>query len=216
MIWLNKNLPWLLVGAVILYVAGAVLAPVLSANGKGNSSEIIYSFYSQFCHQRVERSIFLFGMDAPITTHTLIDLKEASAIPEVNPNIRLSQATTYFGHGFNGNKEVGYKVAICIRDLAIFLSLIFTASVYLVLSSLRKRNWEISMALVLFLVLPLILDGSFQLIAETVKLTWVPQSYFDNNLKRVLTGIPFGVGIGLLIFPSLNASLEEVRIKNHV
>lgn len=209
MTWLNKNLLWLIVGIIALYVAGAFAAPVFMVRGDKEVAGRIYRFYGQFCHQRVERSVFLFGKESIFTTYSVSELKVKSAIPDVNPDVRLSYATTYFGHGFNGNQEVGYKAAICIRDLALYLSLVISSSVYIAFSKKRKLNLQMNWKFLLVLILPLIVDGGFQVVAESLKLSWVPQAYFDNNPKRVITGVLFGTGIALLIFPPLKKSLEE-------
>jgi hypothetical protein len=50
----------------------------------------------------------------------------------------------------------------------------------------------------MLLCLPLIFDGFLQLLT----------SYESNNFKRVLTGIPFGFGLGILLSSMFSARAE--------
>ena len=51
----------------------------------------------------------------------------------------------------------------------------------------------------MLLCLPLIADGFLQLLT----------SYESTNIKRILTGIPFGIGLGILMCSMFSARAED-------
>ena len=100
---------WLLVtnGAVAVFVALPLLAPVLMAAGRPDLAAPIYAAYHYVCHQWAFRSYFLFGPEVTYGADMLSDLVGTSAM-----------------YGLLGSSDLGYKVAFCERDLAIYTTVL--------------------------------------------------------------------------------------------
>jgi len=105
----------------------------------------------------------------------------------------------------------GNQLPVCTRDLGIFAGMLFGGLMFTqrgwnrwtvrdtclsvlpesMLQSTYKNNRRtlLWIGCGLLLCLPLIFDGFLQLLT----------SYESNNLKRILTGLPFGFGLGILM-----------------
>jgi hypothetical protein len=115
----------------LVYFAVPFLAPVFMKMGSTGAANIIYKVYRPLCHQLAYRSWFLFGEQAayPRTlagVAGLVPYEQATGISSLN--VPASQ-------DFIGNPQLGYKVAFCERDVAIYGSiflfgLIFAATRY--------------------------------------------------------------------------------------
>lgn len=77
----------------------------------------------------------------------------------------------------------GYQMPICSRCLGIYIGNI-TALILVIL------NFNLNIIIATLLLIPLILDGIFQIIKA---------NYFSTNLKRLITGLLFGLSIIYLI-----------------
>jgi uncharacterized membrane protein len=176
---------WLIAANVVVavFVVLPFLAPVLLAAGYDGLANLIYAAYHAVCHQWAFRSYFLFG---PELTYDHVTL------------------STLIGEGgpfrFLGSPELGYKVAFCERDVAIYLSVLVTGLVY---------GWRrgpspggvagLSMTAYALLILPMAIDGFtqlFQLRESSVEL-------------RTLTGLLFGAASVWLIYPRIDAILAR-------
>lgn len=219
--WLSKH--WLAFFNVLvgLYVFGAFLAPVLMNYGYETAGRIIYNIYAPFCHQYPIRSWFLFGAQAAYRPDGVLLSEE------------LHQLSS-----FAGNATLGYKVAYCQRDVAIYGSMLLGGLAYV---ALRKR-WEIpplSMrAYLLVGILPMGLDGGYQLLTHVA--AWlnkqvIPamQSSTDflqrlgtvldfltpdwiaahetTPFLRTVTGALFGLASIGVVYPYINEFFEETR-----
>ena len=60
----------------------------------------------------------------------------------------------------------------------------------------------------LVLMVPMVVDGTFQVVSEVLNLEWVPASYYASIWKRIVTGGLFGIGFALLIFPNMKENAE--------
>lgn len=187
---------------VILYVSISMLPPFLFRAGYYQEANSIYSVYRFFCHQRVERSLFLFSKDSQ-SFYSLGELQQLGAIPDKNPNVPNVLAEKWFGYGYSGNILSGYKAALCIRDLALYSGVIIVGVLFLLHVRSTGTKFKPSPKLLLLLTLPLVLDVAFQIFAETFGLSWVSQAYIDSISKRVITGLMFGAGFGLWVFYNL-------------
>ena len=167
-----------------LYVGLPLLAPVLMDAGLTVPAKAIYTIYRPACHQRPERSYFYGGPEAIYSVEEL----EAAGV-DTNPFARAL-----------GNEQVGWKVAFCERDVAIYGSIFLTGLVYAVfrkqLSTRRMRLRHFA----LFLV-PMAIDGIVQLFG-IYESTW---------LMRSLTGAIFGIGAVLFAYPYVDEGFADVR-----
>lgn len=182
-----------------------VAAPVLMHQGIEDPAKVIYWVYSHLCHQFAYRSWFLFG------EQTFYPLEEAgmdgrlsyeAVFHEGNLDIEVSRSVI-------GNSHLGYKMAICQRDLAMYASLFIFGVIFLIEGRSIKRiplwSW------LLMGVFPLGLDGIFQLLSgfsEFIKIGWVWES---TPLLRTATGGFFGFFTGWYLFPSIEMVIQGFR-----
>lgn len=191
-----------------IYLLGAFTGPLLQKFGHPELGQKVTAIYRVFCHQRVERSMFILGQEGLIRFYSLDELEAKGVIPAENPYVPKALSTSIYGHPYVGNDQVGYKVALCIRDLAIYVALVAFGLIYILKYRISGKDlpYTFKWGLILALMLPMMLDGGFQLIAEIFDLSWVPDAYFASIWKRIITGGLFGVGFGMLIFPNLISS----------
>ena len=173
------NLAW------ATYVILPFLAPILMQMGLTAPARIIYGIYSFTCHQLPDHSYFLFG-GSP--TPLQPDL-EAGGMP-----IGLDLLTL---RKFIGNAELGYKVALCERDVAIYGSVLLAG---LTFSLVRKQIRPLSFKLYLIFLIPLAVDGLSQLIGLRESNWWL----------RTVTGALFGFASVWLAYPYLEDAMQEV------
>jgi uncharacterized membrane protein len=164
---------------VAVFVGLPFLAPVLLAAGFSDAASAIYAAYQLVCHQWAFRSYFLFG--------PAIEYGPAALSAHVGPEAM---------YGFVGSPELGYKVAFCERDVAIYLAVLLAGVGY---GRFRDRLPSLGLAGYTLLILPMAIDGFTQLFGwreSTVEL-------------RTLTGALFGVASVWLIYPRIDALFER-------
>jgi uncharacterized membrane protein len=133
----------------------------------------LYAAYHFTCHQWAFRSFFLFGQQPVYGQQQLVDLG-------------LDPFT------FVGSPTLGWKLAFCERDLAIYLGLLIVGLLYA-----RRRHLQPAGFLpYTVLILPMALDGFTQLFGWRES-TWE---------LRVSTGLLFGLASAWLVLPRLDAS----------
>ena len=167
-----------------LYVGLPLLAPVLMDVGWTVPAKVIYTIYRPACHQRPERSYFYGGPSAIYSVEEL----EAAGV-DTNPFARAI-----------GNEQVGWKVAFCERDVAIYGSVLVAGLAY---ALLRKwlRTWRMRLRIFALFLLPMAIDGTLQLFAF----------YESTWLARSLTGAIVGVGVVLFAYPYVDEGFADVR-----
>jgi uncharacterized membrane protein len=186
-----------------IYLGLAFLAPVLLANGNTRSANLIYNVYGRLCHQLSYRSWFIFG--------------EQAAYPRENANIdRLATYEEVTGldptdveaaFTFRGNQTLGYKVALCQRDVAIYGSILLFGLLF----SLTKRKIP-TLPLTAWVVLGLVpigLDGVSQIISQ---LPWDILPVRESTpLLRTITGALFGFSTAWFSYPVIEDAMAETR-----
>ncbi len=213
--WVSRH--WLLLfnSVVALYVGLAFLAPVLKHKGLDGAAELVYKVYSPACHQMAHRSWFLFGEQGyyPLELTGLAGIgyfeeyvQDMTMFEGFDPAENLLY---YLGElrDFRGNERMGYKVALCQRDVAIYLALLLGG---LVLGLLRRRVRPLSWQLFLvFGILPIGLDGGYQLITY-----WLPALFAPHEtvpLLRTITGALFGFGLAWMTYPHIQVGMMETE-----
>jgi uncharacterized membrane protein len=167
-----------------LYVGLPLLAPVMMDAGWTVPANVIYTIYRPACHQRPERSYFFGGPETVYSTEEL-----AAAGVDVDPFARAI-----------GNEHVGWKVAFCERDVAIY-GAIFVAGLGYATVRKRLKNWRMPFRYFLLFLIPMGIDGVLQLFGF----------YESNWLFRTITGVIFGVGAVLFAYPYLEEGFADVR-----
>jgi len=205
-VWMNKALlfftrHWLAIFnlIVLLYVGLPFSSPFLLKAGMTTPARVIYKVYGPLCHQLPFRSWFLFG-EQPVypLERAGLDLMSYEEIAGVSSIDLLRDRT------FIGNESVGYKVALCQRDVAIYGS-IFLAGV--AFTFLRHKLKPLPIwAWFIIGILPLALDGGSQLFTSLpfVSFPWRESTPFF----RSLTGMLFGVANVWMAYPYV----EEIMV----
>lgn len=195
---------WLVVAnlIVLLYVGMPFSAPMLMKAGLERPASWLYTLYSPMCHQLGFRSWFLFGDQAAypreIAGTSLTSFAEATGLDEGD----LSAARK-----FVGNEVVGYKVALCERDVAIyggiFLGGLAFALVRTKLKPLPVWIW------ILVGIMPIAVDGGTQLLSVISFLSFPVRE--STPFLRTFTGLLFGVMNVWLAYPYVEESMIETR-----
>ena len=206
--WLSKRYLVLLNLVLFLYVGLPFLAPVLMNAGYPQLARPIYTMYGAVCHQLAFRSWFLFGEQplyprAAASVEGLRTFEQATGINETGPDSLLD------ARNFIGNEQVGYKVAFCERDVAIYGSMFIFGLLYVFSGKkLRPLHWVLW---ILIGLAPIALDGFSQLFSQIPGLDFIP--YRESTpLLRTLTGFLFGFTTAWFGFPLLEESMSEARV----
>ena len=197
---------------LFFYAGGALLAPVLMQAGATGPANIIYTVYGPLCHQFSFRSFFLFGdqlvYPREVSGTDLGTFEEYAARDPHFDGLNLSVWSADLqlkARSFTGNKEMGYKTALCERDVAIY-AMMFLAG--LAFSRVRKRLRPAPILLDFVLGLgPIGIDGMSQLLSYPPFELWPVRETLP--VYRVLTGALFGLMNVWLAFPYMEESMQE-------
>lgn len=188
---------------IALYVGLPFAAPALMRAGWTDGAKLIYAVYSPLCHQLGYRSWYLFG-DQPAYPRA-----EFQARTGIDPN------DLWAARGFLGDAQMGFKVAFCQRDVAIYGGILVFGLVYglpFVRRRLKPLHWVAWAALGLA---PIGLDGVSQLFSNypynVLPLFNLIPSRESTPLLRTLTGALFGLANVWLAYPYVEQSMREVR-----
>ena len=206
--WIYRNYMLLAILLILVYIAGAFLVPVFQYYGFNIPANIGYRFYSTVCHQFAFRSWFLFG-DQSFYPLNKAGVQTDGTYEEISGN---SPQDIESARQFKGNADMGYKIALCQRDVAIFTGLLFSAVGFVI----WKRKWQ-TIPVVLWIVLgvmPIFLDGISQLGGSNLPFFNMISARESNPAMRTLTGLLFGVTTGLYLFPKLENVMKIIKI-NH-
>jgi uncharacterized membrane protein len=164
---------------VAVFVGLPLLAPFLMAAGRPDLANPIYAAYKLVCHQWAFRSYFLLGEQAAYGPAVLADLVGADRM-----------------YGFVGDPTLGYKVAFCERDLAIYLSVLLAGLAY---AFWRERVNGLGIWTYSLLIAPMAVDGFTQLFG------WRE----STPELRTITGALFGLASVWLIYPRVDEVLRH-------
>ena len=212
MSWIANHYLAVLNLVMLLYVGLPVLAPVLMKSGATAPARVLYTIYSPLCHQFGFRSFFLYGEQAyyPLKEAGMdvVDFETATGIFGVhdpNDHSRLD------ARRYVGDETVGYKIALCERDVAIYASILFFGLLF-ALTGRRFPHLHWSIWLLLGLG-PVGLDGFSQLFAqfEWSFLASILPYRESTPFLRVLTGFMFGFFTAWFAYPNIEESMQETR-----
>lgn len=204
-LWWSQHYLSFIVGFLFLYVGLPFVAPILMKLNQVPAAKVIYSIYGPLCHQLAFRSYFLFGAQA-FYPRVLAGL----SLPITWDSITGSSTIDFFAaKAFIGDTFLGFKVAICERDIAMYGSFAIFGLIYGVN---RKRINSLSLWIWLIAgVIPIALDGTSQFSGLGLNiLKWLPPRE-STPLLRTLTGILFGFLSGWYVLPMLEQSVISTR-----
>jgi uncharacterized membrane protein len=162
--------------ATAVALALPFLAPILLHLGRYEQANAIYALYQLTCHEWPFRAFFLFG---PQATYSLAELQAAGVVDPF---------------GFRGSAALGYKVAFCSRNVAIYAGVLLAGLCY----TRWPRAWRpLPLGYYLALIAPMGLDGLTQLFG------WRESSWE----LRTVTGLLFGIASVWLIYPRVTLAL---------
>lgn len=202
--WLKRHYLNLINIALAIYLFLPLLAPVLRNTGQSEPADVIYRLYKPLCHQLAYRSFFLFGEQAAYP-------RELAGVDDL---ITYEAATGLDGDDmtaaseFRGNEQVGYKIALCQRDVAIYASLLLFGLIFALTGrKLKPLPW---LAWIIFALVPMGLDGLSQLISQMdiSALSWFAMRE-STPFLRVLTGAMFGWFTAWFGLPSIEEIINE-------
>jgi uncharacterized membrane protein len=213
MSWISRHYLAIVNMAILFYFGLPVLAPVLMNAGATFPANVIYTIYKPLCHQFGFRSFFLFGEQAyyPLEEAGLAGIKTFEEVTGYSDLHNPAAFSRLQARQFVGNESVGYKIALCERDMAIY-GAIFLFGILYALSGRRIKplHW---MVWVLIGIVPIGLDGFSQLFSQ-MDWAWLSSllPYRESTpFLRVLTGGLFGFATAWFAFPHMEESMAETR-----
>lgn len=172
-----------------LFVALPLAAPALAWSGHDRSAGWIYAAYRVTCHQLPQRSWFLGGDRAAYSWDEV--RASTGAAPGAAPFSLLHKPIRAEG--------LGYQMAFCQRDTAIYLSLFLATAAYATLGR-RRRLAPLPWRWYALALVPIAIDGTTQLVG------WRE----STPMLRSVTGALFGGATAMLVLPHLAAGMDEL------
>ena len=213
MFWISRHYLALVNGFMLLYFGLAMFAPVLMKIGATRPANVLYTIYKPLCHQFGFRSFFLFG------EQLYYPLKEANV-----PNVLTFDQVTGFkdlenpvgnarlqARQFTGNETVGFKMALCERDIAIYSAIFLFGIIYAVTKRrIKPLHW---LAWVVIGMGPIGLDGFSQLFSQ---MNWhflasILPYRESTPFLRIFTGALFGLATAWFAYPYMEETMNENR-----
>ena len=208
--WISRHYLALVNLFLLLYLGLPFLAPLLLKAGTNGPARIIYAIYRPLCHQFGFRSWYLSGEQAyyPHAAAHIEGMKtfeQVTGITDYNDPYRLA------ARAYTGDQTVGYKVALCQRDVAIYAALLFFSLVYsLTGRHIPPLHWALW---VLIGMVPIGLDGLSQILSQFnlhALVAFLP--YRESSpFLRTLTGFLFGFSTAWFGIPYAEESMQEIR-----
>jgi hypothetical protein len=210
---------WFLVAILLAWgvLSLALLAPALMAADQPEAGQAIYRFLAPHDHQLPQRSYFLFSSNGIVQTYSLDQVLSWGADPN---NLRA----------FAGNREIGFKMGLNHRMVAIFAGIVAGGLVW----GLAGGRPRLGPIVFLLLTLPLLVDGFSHMLSENsgagfrqsnawaVALTEgiFSAAFYEgttigslNWLLRTVTGLLFGLALVWFLFSYLSIRFEEMRTR---
>lgn len=230
---------WVTIAAIVigLYASLPIVTPALMALGLTGPGRVLYTLYSPFCHQFAFRSLFLFGdqvaypravtgtSERPFEAYAVSDPaflesytywyrfyndgQDPGTVTVDDLTAGFTPWLQFAARDFVGNAEMGYKMTLCARDVAIYGALFVGILIYRI-PVVRRRLRPVPIWLYVLLGLgPIGLDGFSQLLSYPPFNLWPPRETLP--IFRVVTGAFFGLMNAWLALPYIDQSMRETR-----
>lgn len=171
------------------YIAIPTLAPLFMLANLPGPAQMVYGLYYGLCHQLPYRSVFIGGQKLVYTYTELWPLLDQSFAPESH-------------RWFVGNPALGFKIALCQRDLAIYGAALLMGLVFaLVRRRYRPLDWRLTILIACLLTVPMGIDGVTQLFG-------LRESVWQ---LRLLTGALFGGAWTWALYPFIEEGARQAR-----
>lgn len=205
--WLSNHYVALLNLLVLVYLGLPVFAPVLMRAGLVKPANLIYRGYGFVCHQLAFRSFFLFGEQYVYPREAaglegVLSYSQATGLSEAS-----TEADLFAARSFTGNEEIGYKIALCQRDVAIYGSIFLFGLLFAITGrKLKPLPWYFWIILGL---VPIGIDGFSQLLSQPPLSLWDFRE--STPALRVVTGFLFGFTTAWFGYPLVEQAMLETR-----
>jgi uncharacterized membrane protein len=212
--WFSKYYLWVFNVFVLFYVGMPFLAPMLYKVGATAPATIIYRVYGGLCHQLGYRSWYLFG-EQPVYPREAAGLDQLRSFQEATG---VDESGLLAAREFIGNESIGYKVAYCQRDVAIYASMLLFGIIF-GLSKKRIRSLPVVLWILVGMV-PIGVDGVSQLISQFIhgsslegvwRLLDFIQYRESTPFLRTLTGSLFGFTTAWFGYPLVEEAMVDAR-----
>jgi len=199
---------------IFIYVGLPFLAPVLQQAGATTPAAAIYRIYGSLCHQLSYRSFFIFG-EQPIYPREEAGIDGYQSFQDATG---IDESGLLQARQFIGNNVVGYKIALCQRDIAIYIAMLLFG----ILFAATGRKWK-PLSFVVWIALgifPIAYDGGSQLLGQLLVMLdgklWdllaLAFPYRESvPFLRVLTGTLFGLTTAWMGFPLVEETMADTR-----
>ena len=211
--WISRHYLAVLNFFMLLYFGLPILAPVFMKAGATLPANVLYTVYKPLCHQFGFRSFFLFGEQPyyPLAEAGMSGVKTFEEVTGFQDLDNPAAFSRFQARQFTGNEAVGYKMALCERDIAIYGSIFLFGILYAATGRrLKPLHWTLWLLIGLG---PIGLDGFSQLFSQ-MNWQWLSSilPYRESTpLLRVLTGGLFGFTTAWFAFPYMEESMAETR-----
>jgi len=211
--WIARKYLLVLNLFILFYVGLPFVAPTLMKLGAEFPAQAVYRIYKPLCHQFAFRSFFLFGEQPyyPLAAAGLHDIKSFEQVSGIANLDDPYSFTRFEARQYIGNDTVGYKVALCERDIAIYLAiLLFGITFGLMGRRIKSLHWVLWL---LIGIAPIALDGFSQLFSQ---FNWefleAILPYRESTpFLRVLTGALFGLATAWFAYPNIEETMNDTR-----
>lgn len=201
--WLSKKYLTVFNIFVSVYLFLPILAPILMKSGIEQPASWIYRAYGAVCHQLAFRSWFLFGEQTVYPREaahvdTLLTFGQATGVDEGD----LWGARRYVG-----DATVGYKMALCERDIAIYGGILLFGLIFgLTGKKIPSIPWYIW---IIIGIVPIGLDGFSQLVSQP-PMNLIPFRE-STPFLRSITGFLFGFMTAWFGYPLVERSMQDTE-----
>lgn len=201
--WLSRHYLALFNLFVTFYLGMACFAPVMMKVGWTVPAGWIYRVYGMMCHQLAFRSFFIFGEQLVYPRSTVHDFHGLN----YGQATGLGEDDLWSARQFLGNPQVGYKIALCERDVAIYLGILIFGLFYAVIGRrLKAIPWYVW---ILVGLIPIGLDGFSQLLSQP-PINLLP--YRESTpLLRIITGFLFGFTTAWFGYPMAEEAMRDTQ-----
>lgn len=203
--WLTNHYTFLINLILVIFLGLPFLAPVLEKYHADLPAKVIYKIYSPLCHQLAYRSWFLFG-EQSVYPRKLAGLSGELSFEQVTG---LNSQDVLSAKNFIGNDTLGYKVAFCERDVAIYGGLLLFG---LIFAATRRRLRSIPWYIWIVVgMVPMGIDGVSQLPSLiNLNIYWLPIRE-STPLLRTITGLLFGITTAWFGYPMIEETMLDSR-----
>ena len=213
MAWISRHYLAVVNVFLLLYFGLPILAPVLMKAGVTLPANVLYTIYKPLCHQFGFRSFFLFGDQPyyPLAEAGISGVKTFEQVTGFQDLDNPAAFSRFQARQFTGNETVGYKMALCERDMAIYGAILLFGILYAVTGRrIKPLHWTLW---ILIGMAPIGLDGFSQLFSQ-MNWQWLASilPYRESTpFLRVLTGGLFGLTTAWFSYPYMEESMAETR-----